>query len=279
MGVALDHPFPPEAPAAEKAARIQTTLRNTERMLRALQEWSATMELLPVVHGHTPAEVRDCLDRLTRLLDACGAGPLRRVGIGSLAPAARNGRPQVAIEVIRTVRAHLPTAHIHCFSMGSALLMLLAFYAGADTVDSQSWIVSAGFKLAQLPGHYVVRMARREYRSTEAFNEAMNLFAERLRWLAETEGFFTKNWQTGEVLDLRSPSVCRQYVETLVDWQSNENVHNRACHNLWVYNFEVRRARQAMAEGRFEQFLESRLAHTRYYRALLAARTGRESHG
>jgi len=262
VGVVLDHPFPPDA--TDKAKRIDTTIRNTEAMLKLLGKQKAAMELMPVVHGHTPQAIRGCLQRIRRLVETYGTGEIARVGIGSVAPLAQHGNAHLAVDIIYTVRKQLPEAHIHCFSMGSALLMLLAFYCGADTVDSQSWILSAAFKLAQLPGHYVVRMARREYKTEDEFRESMARFGKRLKRLADEEGFFVKDWTTGERLDIRSKSVLHQYVHSLVDIRSNENIHNRACHNLWVYNFEVRQARQALAEGRFEQFVENRLANTRY---------------
>jgi tRNA-guanine family transglycosylase len=273
VGVVLDHPFLPDA--TDKAKRIGTTIKNTETMLKALTQQRTTMELMPVVHGHTPQAVRGCLKRIRRLVETYGSDDLTRIGIGSLAPLAQHGNVQLAIKVIRTVRKELPEAHIHCFSLGSALLMLLAFYSGADTVDSQSWILSAAFKLAQLPGHYVVRMARREYKTGKDFKESMDRFAERLRRLADEEGFFAKDWENGETLDLRSKSVVVQYVQSLVDVKSNENLHNRACHNLWVYNFEVRQARKALLEDRFEQFIETRLVNTRYRKAIEYAKAKR----
>lgn len=53
-----------------------------------------------------------------------------------------------------------------------------------------------------------------------------------------------------------------------VDCRSNENVHNRACHNLWVYNFEVKQYRTAVGEGHLIDHLKSRLNGTRYAKAL-----------
>ncbi len=262
VGVVLDHPFPPNAP--NKIDRIQTTLKNTEAMLKLLRLKKSDMELMPVIHGHTPQEINDCINHVRRLMDTYGFGDLTRVGIGSIAPLAQHGNIRLAVEIIHTVRTYLPKAHIHCFAMGSALLMLLAFYCGADTVDSQSWIVSAAFKFAQLPGLYFVRLSRRVYKNQEDFEFAKQRFAKHLKRLHNEEGFFVKDWLTGEVIDLSSDTVIEQYVESLVDIKSNENIHNRACHNLWVYNFEVRRIRKAIVEDRFEQFIEARLANTRY---------------
>jgi len=122
---------------------------------------------------------------------------------------------------------------------------------------------------------FVVRMALREYNTEDDFRQSMARFGERLKRLADEDGFFVKDWTTGEKLDIQSKSVRRQYVQSLVDVKSNENVHNRACHNLWVYNFEVRQARQALMEGRFEPFVETRLANTRYKAAFEYAKSKR----
>jgi len=271
VGVVLDHPFPPEAP--DKAARISTTIRNTESMLKRLQELGGEMTLMPVIHGHDPKTIKNCIGRLRKLADRYHAPLLDHVGIGSLAPLAQRGDAKLAVEVVHAVRTELPDSQIHCFSMGSGLLMLLAYFSGADTVDSQSWIVSAGFKLAQLPGHYVMRMGKREFNDESKFRAAMTRFRARMAKLADEEGFSVKDWLTGTKLDLTDRATRVRYVESLVDLKSNEHVHNRACHNLWTYNFEVRQYRAAMQRGCLEDFLFSRLAATRYGSAFEHAKT------
>ncbi|MCS7211082.1 MAG: hypothetical protein NZ844_05545 [Chloroherpetonaceae bacterium] len=258
VGVVLDHPFPPNAP--DKKQRITTTIRNTKQMFLALSKKESQMELMPVVHGHSKQEIRDCIRRIRCAMNA----DITRIGIGSIAPLAKHGNGKLASEVIRAVRAELPNAHIHCFSMGSALSMLLAFHSGADTVDSQSWILSAVFKLAQLPGHYVTRLADREYENREQFKAAKRAFAERIKLLHDEEGYYVKDWQTGNWINIACNGELNDYVDSLSDIHSNENVHNRACHNLWTYNFEARKAREAMHSDKWEKFICKRLSNTRY---------------
>lgn len=262
VGVVLDHPFPPDA--KDKAKRISRTLRNTELMVTDLLHREQGMTLMPVIHGHTQRSVRGCVDRLRRLADRHDVPLLNHVGIGSLAPLAKRGHASLAVDVIHWVRHELPQSQIHCFSMGSALLMLLAFYAGADSVDSQTWMVSAGFKLAQLPGHYVVRMGKREYGTPQRFRTAMKAFQDRLASLVRDEAFTSKDWSTGTLLDLTDRTTLNEYVASLVDLKTNEHVHNRACHNLWSYNFEVRRYREAARRGQLDPFITSRLQSTKY---------------
>jgi tRNA-guanine family transglycosylase len=262
IGVVLDHPFLPNAP--DKKQRISTTIRNTKQMLLSLSKRQSPMELMPVVHGHTKREIRDCIRQIQRLMSKMQIQEITRIGIGSIAPLAKQGNGKLASEVIKTVREELPNAHLHCFSMGSALSMLLAFYSGADTVDSQSWILSAAFKLAQLPGHYVVRLANREHKTESGFKTVKNAFALRIKALHDTEGYCVKHWQTGEWVNVNCNGELNDYVDSLSDRQSNENLHNRACHNLWTYNFEARKAREAINKGEWGDFIRKRLLNTRY---------------
>lgn len=266
VGVVLDHPFPPQA--RDKARRIDTTIRNTEVMFRAASRETYSLELMPVIHGHSRSTLRDCLERLSALSIRHRKAGITRLGIGSIAPLAQHGKSILAAEILCTTRDLLPSAHLHCFSMGSPLLMLLAIYCGVDTVDSQTWIVSAGFKYAQLPGTYATRLSRRDYVNYGKFRTAIRRFARQLASLSSEEGFFVKDWRTGKHLDSTNISVCEQYAHSLSDLKSNENIHNRACHNLWIYNSEIKRCREALHAGNLESFITGRLENTRYKPAL-----------
>jgi len=266
VGVILDHPFTPEARG--KSRRIERTLKNTAAMFKASEAREDALELMPVLHGHSREALEECLRRLRQINKRYRTEDLTRVGIGSVAPLAQRGDARRATHIIATVRELLPNAHIHCFSMGSPLLILLAVYAGADTVDSQTWIVSAAFKYAQVPGSYAVRLARRDYATYRRFRKAIKGFARQIHDLHGREQFFVKDWSTGERVNLDSASTCEDYARSLTDLKSNENIHNRACHNLWVYNYELRRYRSALHGGFLEEFITGRVAGTRYERTL-----------
>src|ERR1700682_5400445 len=122
VGVILDHPFTPEA--RDKSRRIARTLKNTAAMLKASEERRSTFDLMPVLHGHSREALQGCLRRLRRISKKHGNEELTRVGIGSVAPFAQRGDARRATQIIATVRELLPAAHIHCFSMGSPLLIL-----------------------------------------------------------------------------------------------------------------------------------------------------------
>lgn len=270
LGVVLDHPFTPEAD--DKDERITRTLANTREMLKAALISRSSLELMPVIHGHNQEQLNRCLHGIKRHLKKYGTGDVTRIGIGSIAPLAQRGNAILAVELINMVRKLCPQSHIHCFSMGSGLLMQLAFLAGADSVDSQSWMVSAAFKYAQLPGSHVVRMGQRDYKDSRAFRAAKTKFAERLVKLGGDEGFYVRDWITGARLDCSQFAEAMDYVDQLVDRKSNENVHNRACHNLWVFNWEVNQYRDAIARGRECSFVQSRIQGTRYESAFEKAK-------
>ncbi len=265
--VVLDHPFPPHASADEIAARLQRTSTNTHAMVKKLEKAKNVplgFQLMPVMHGHDEKTLVKALKDIRSIL---GRNP-EIVGIGSLAPLAQNGSKRTVVDVIGTVRDLLPEAHIHCFSMGSALLMLLAFYCGADTVDSQTWIMSAAFKQVQLPGFYLTRLSKREAETNPKYNLLRRRFAQHLAHLCGTEGFAVRNWDTGESWPIPDERTALKYLDFLMDRKGVNHVHRRACHNLYAFNFEAKRVRQLMARSRpeLENFIHSRLHSTLYKR-------------
>ncbi len=267
VSVVLDHPFPANATLEEIDARWENTRANTQAMVEALAQRSDNIpdffQLMPVLHGHTPAALERSLTDITNIL---GREP-NLVGIGSLAPLALNGSKRTVIDVIAAVRQLLPQAHIHCFSLGSALLMLFAFYCGADTVDSQTWIMSAAFKQVQLPGFHLTRLSAMESaRDPLKYERTRRNFAEHLLCLAGEEGFAVRDWDTGDTWPMVSANDAFAYLDYLEDRGGVNYVHRRACHNLYAFNFEAKRVRQEVTRGRLEAFIQRRMKSTVYKR-------------
>jgi queuine/archaeosine tRNA-ribosyltransferase len=265
--VVLDHPFPPHASPDEVAARLKRTRENTLAMVKRLEKAKNIprgFRLMPVLHGHDKKTLEKALKDVRSIF---GEDP-RLVGVGSLAPLAQNGSKRVAVDVISTVRQMLPKAHIHCFSMGSALLMLLAFYCGADTVDSQTWIMSAAFKYVQLPGFYMTRFSKQEAETNPTYNKTRRRFAQHLVHLCNTENFTVRHWDTGEAWPIADEKDAFSYLNFLMDRKGVNHVHRRACHNLYAFNFEAERVRQLMARScsELENFISTRLHSTLYKR-------------
>jgi queuine/archaeosine tRNA-ribosyltransferase len=268
ISVVLDHPFPPNSSPQEIKARWANTRANTQAMVKALADRDGKIpngfQLMPVLHGHDAETLKRSLDDIVAIL---GQEP-SLVGIGSLAPLAQNGSKQTAVDVIISVRQLLPDTYIHCFSMGSALLMLFAFYCGADTVDSQTWIMSAAFKQVQLPGFYLTRLSPHEAERDPAKYRRIRLaFAQHLLQLIKEENFVVRDWDTGVPWPISDGNEALAYLDYLEDRDGINHIHRRACHNLYAFNFEAGRVREVMAEGEVETFIQSRMQSTQYRRA------------
>ena len=267
VSVVLDHPFLPKSTEEEIRTRWSNTRDNTRTMVEALEYWEGDLpdgfQLMPVLHGHDAETLKRSLDDIITIL---GQEP-NSVGIGSLAPLARNGSKRTVTDVILTTRQLLPNAYIHCFSLGSALLMLLAFYCGADTVDSQTWIMSAAFKQVQLPGLHLTRLSPREKEKDPIkYEQTRNVFAQHLLQLIEKEGFAVKNWNTGKEWQINSENDALAYMDNLEDRDTINHIHRRACHNLYAFNFEARRVREHKNTDTFETFIQDRMMSTVYKR-------------
>ena len=268
MSVVLDHPFMPKSECTEINARWTNTVANTRSMFEKLKCWDGNLpngfRLIPVLHGHDASTLRRAFNDIVKIW---GKDP-PIVGIGSLAPLARNGSKHTVIDVILTVRQLLPNAHIHCFSLGSALLMLFAFYCGADTVDSQTWIISAAFKYVQLPGFHLTRFSCREAKKDPIkYEGTRSAFAQHLLRLIQEEGFAVKNWGTGKKRSISNEKDALAYIDYLEDRGGKNHIHRRACHNLYTFNFEASRVRQEKKAGKLETFIDNRMKNTVYRKA------------
>ena len=274
ISVVLDHPFLPTLPSREKSKRWKNTVENTQKMFKELNSRNGDIpdnfHLMPVIHGHSTRILKRRIDEIIKI---CGPDP-PIIGIGSLAPLARNGSKQTAIDIIYKVRTLLPNSHIHCFSMGSTLLMLFAFYCGADTVDSQSWMLSAAFKYVQLPGFPWTRLSPRERKKDpEKYKQTRRKFAEHLLKLINEENFSVKKWHKKDQTTWPITNECDalsylSYLEDQEGEKQENHIHRRACHNLYAFNFEANRMRREKEAEKgmnsLETFIESRLKSTVY---------------
>lgn len=268
VSVVLDHPFPPGSDIKEIEARWANTLHNTRAMVHTLAQLDGNrpedFQLMPVLHGHDAERLEDVLEDIVEVF---GKEP-SLVGIGSLAPLAQNGNKRTVVDVILAARRLLPDAHIHCFSLGSALLMLFAFYCGADTVDSQTWIMSAAFKQVQLPGYYLTRLSPREKeKDPKKYAKRRKGFAEQLLKLKKEEQFAVRDWDEDIEWAIECEEDAFRYLDYLEDRDRVNHVHRRACHNLYAFNFEAAQVRQKMAAGNLEAFIQERMKSKVYSRA------------
>jgi hypothetical protein len=255
--VTLDHPFPPGVSMREIHARIRTTARNTETMERSLKESCEAGGpcLIPALHGHDEAT----LIRSHKSQKKFWSDQTTTVGLGSLALLAQTGAIRQAARSILLARDILEGKHMHVFSVGSPLLMHFAFACGADSVDSQSWMMSAAFKQAQLPGMAQIRLSYQERDKDKLRYETRRAaFETQLLKLHKEECLMVKDWVTGTPIDLRDSKDAAAYTDTLEDSNGVNRIHNRACHNLAMATFESRRASAAAAQGKLVAFISLR---------------------
>lgn len=264
--VTLDHPFPPGQTTEEIAKRIKTTAANTASMAAALNVASSSMpSLIPAIHGHDDVTLRESFKSQPVIMDSHTS----TVGVGSLAPLAQKGAMRQAAEAMIIARDLLSEKHMHVFSVGSPLLMHFAFLCGADSVDSQSWMMSAAFKQAHLPGLAQTRLSIREReRVADAYEQRRKLFEEQLLRLQREESFQVRNWETGAVMHLRDETDAREYTDQLEDGDQGNRVHWRACHNLAVGTFEARRMSSEHRSSTVAAFLLARHKSGPYHRTM-----------
>jgi hypothetical protein len=265
--VTLDHPFPPGQTCEEIAKRIKTTATNTKNMSDLLNEIPESRpSLIPALHGHDSRTLFESFQSQQVIKDP----RTTTVGVGSLAPLAQRGAMREAAEAMIHARDLLSGKHMHVFSVGSPLIMHFAFLCGADSVDSQSWMMSAAFKQAHMPGLAQMRLSTREQaRDRVQYDKRRNEFEQQLLKLQNEEQFEVKDWLSGEALNLRDEQDAKLYTDLLEDGDRGNRVHWRACHNLAVGTFEARRVSTELAYGKVADFLLCRHSRSPYRSAMV----------
>lgn len=264
--VALDHPFPPDTGKKEMLRRISVSANHTETMRRALGRYPRDKrpQLLAVLHGHDKKSIASSYEQTVKAL---GYKP-DSIGLGSLAPLAKVGSIRKVVEVVRMAKTLIGDANLHVFSVGSPLLMHFAFLSGANSVDSQSWMISAAFKQAQLPGTSQLRLSYQEAaKDAKTYEAKKKKFARQLLFLAKHEGFTVKDWVSGQMRILRDEIDAFDYLFDLEDRPGENRVHWRACHNLHVATSEARMFRNCGRQT-ISEFLTKRQALTPYKSAM-----------
>ena len=82
----------------------------------------------------------------------------------------------------------------------------------------------------------------------------------------QDEGFSIRDWDTGDDWAITDECEALAYLDYLEDRDGTNHVHRRACHNLYAFNFETGRVRQAMTAGTLEAFIQGRMKSTVYRR-------------
>ncbi len=156
LGVVLDFPLDPGNPGWANRRRWLRTLGNTRWMFNH----DGTVNLMPVVHGYTRADVESACSDLASLPSPAA------VGLGSLVPLMKRGFVRKSLKAewasvreylefsIGCVRSWFPNSMVHIFGLGSLNTVRQAIEAGADSVDSSSWRFKAAHGAILVPGGF-----------------------------------------------------------------------------------------------------------------------------
>jgi tRNA-guanine family transglycosylase len=240
IGLTLDHPPDPKN-LDDEIIRMKTTLKNALLMFRSKK--CSDFLLFPVVHGFSVERLRKMVSYFKRIK------PLIGVCVGGMVPLIRtqvtNGR-KILVDLLIVIRRLLPDSFIHVLGVGGTTTMHLMFYLGADSVDSCAWEKKAAYGLIQLPkvgDRFIIRKDQRKRYPTLSSKEYKIL------------------------LECECPA-CKKHTPEELD-ASREL---RVIHNAWVFQNEVKEAREMIKEGSYEKFVEERMKHSNMFSVFKYAR-------
>ena len=126
----------------------------------------------------------------------------------------------------------------------------------------------------QLPGFPWTRFSarercKREVKDPGKYEGKRNAFADRLLELIDEEGFAVKDWDKKQNWDIRNKSDALSYLDYLEHQEGEKDIHRRACHNLYAFNFEASRVRKKKKDSltALETFIEGRMKSPVYKKA------------
>jgi len=145
IATTLDYPVTLKVPWFERS-RVYRTLLNALEASRLNRD---KMLLLASVHAKTRLELENTIRYLEK------HGSFDGYAIGSLVPL--QSRVRDIVGLVTTARKAVGKKHLHIYGLTGCSLYLLMFYAGADSVDSQGFLLSAANKEYYLPGGRSIR--------------------------------------------------------------------------------------------------------------------------
>jgi len=142
VGFTLDIPVPLDCEPAEAERRLQASLNNALWALKNRRRQDLVLYAsLPVYNVQTTRVMAEKLSETG----------FDGIALGGLVP--RRHQHDLLIELVRTVKAVAPNLPLHLFGMGQPDLCARLFAAGADSVDSSSWVrYAASGKLFGIEG-------------------------------------------------------------------------------------------------------------------------------
>jgi tRNA-guanine family transglycosylase len=246
IAVSLDYPILLNHTQKEAELFTKKSLENIKLAHNTIKNG---IEVMPVIHGTSAKEVANYFDLINKI------GDFKIYGIGGLVPQMkqRNTSHKRYFNIIdRVIEARQQLNKIddmkllHLFGVGSPLAGLLFLLAGADNMESISWIMNAKYFLV-----YQDKYGARKVSSQTT------LCTTPVKW---------------EEYDCRCP-ICKnkdlEEIESLMKLGGNEGFKNRAMHNAFVYQRIFYNAKAAARENRLVEFCVEQLGSHRFFKGIL----------
>jgi 7-cyano-7-deazaguanine tRNA-ribosyltransferase len=210
------------------------TVIETIKRARALKKMKSRDELAWV----GPVQGGQYLDLVAKSAKAMGKLPFQVHALGSPTPVMEQYKFDVLVDMIATAKMNLPPERpLHLFGAGHPIMFALAVALGCDLFDSAAYA----------------------------------LFARQDRYLTDSG---TKRLSELEYLPCSCPVCSKTDPKTIKELPKEERHRQLAEHNLHVSFSEIRRVKQAVAEGRLWEHMEMRsYGHPSLLQALKKVKT------
>ncbi|NHJ33603.1 MAG: tRNA-guanine transglycosylase [Asgard group archaeon] len=246
IAVGLDYPILQDF-SPEKAKRL--TKLSLENIKLSSKNIRNGIEVMPVLHGTTPEEIQKYFVKVKKISD------FKIWGIGGLVPQMKQSSTSHTryfniIDRVMEARKQLNSINeellLHVFGVGSPLAGLLFLLAGADSIESISWIMNAKYFLV-----YQDKIGARKV------SKQTTMCTTSVKW---------------DEYNCFCP-ICRnktlKEIEQLMKMGGNEGFKNRAMHNAYVYQQILLEAKLAINEHRLIEMCKEKLGNHRFFKGIL----------
>ncbi|MBK5113629.1 MAG: tRNA-guanine transglycosylase [Candidatus Heimdallarchaeota archaeon] len=246
IAVGLDYPILQDF-SLEKAKKLSK--KSLENIKLSIKNVRNSIEVMPVLHGTTPEEIQKYFVKVEKISD------FKIWGIGGLVPQMKQSSTSHTryfniIDRVMEARKQLNTINeellLHVFGVGSPLAGLLFLLAGADSIESISWIMNAKYFLV-----YQDKIGARKV------SKQTTMCTTSVKW---------------NEYNCTCP-ICRnkdlEEIEQKMKMGGNEGFKNRAMHNAYVYQQILVEAKEAISEHRLTDFCIEKLGKHRFFKGIL----------
>ncbi len=246
IAVALDYPILQDFSPEKARLLTRKSLENIKLSTKNIRDGT---EVMPVLHGTTPEEIGKFFGKVEQIAD------YKIWGIGGLVPQMKQSSTSHTryfniIDRVMEARKQLNTLNeehlLHVFGVGSPLAGLLFLLAGADSIESISWIMNAKYFLV-----YQDKIGARKV------SHQTTMCTTSVKW---------------DEYNCFCP-ICRnktlKEIEQLMKMGGNEGFMNRAMHNAYVYQQILLEAKYAINEHRLIEMCVDKLGNHRFFKGIL----------